>query len=154
MSNTIKVANVLLQNEKDQVLLLQRSPRLTGPYLWGLPGGIVDEKELVLEAGYRELREETGIRRGDTLFRSMGQFIVTSPDEKIILSLLRLQLTSKPVIEVDPDEHVNDIWIDPERIYSANDLLPGLPTIVALTLGAQNIQDRTISQGTTVVQAH
>ena len=44
----------------DQVLLAQRS---RGTYLgrWGFPGGHVERGETIVEAGLRELREETGV---------------------------------------------------------------------------------------------
>lgn len=44
----------------DQVLLAQRS---RGGYVgkWGFPGGHVERGETIVEAGMRELREETGV---------------------------------------------------------------------------------------------
>ena len=54
------VGVIAVVRRKDQVLLAQRS---RGSYLgkWGFPGGHVERGETVVEAGLRELMEETGV---------------------------------------------------------------------------------------------
>jgi ADP-ribose pyrophosphatase YjhB (NUDIX family) len=51
---------IVVVRRGDQVLLAQRS---RGTYLgkWGFPGGHVERGETIVEAGLRELREETGV---------------------------------------------------------------------------------------------
>jgi 8-oxo-dGTP diphosphatase len=55
------VGVIAVVRRNDQVLLAQRS---RGSYLgkWGFPGGHVERGETVIEAGLRELLEETGVR--------------------------------------------------------------------------------------------
>ena len=55
------LARVLLLDDANRILLLQgRSPR--GETFWVMPGGGLNENESFVDAAYRELFEETGIR--------------------------------------------------------------------------------------------
>jgi mutator protein MutT len=54
------VGVIVVVRRGDQVLLAQRS---RGTYIgkWGFPGGHVERGETIVEAGLRELQEETGV---------------------------------------------------------------------------------------------
>ena len=55
-----RVAFCLVENEKEQVLLIQRGyGKEKGR--WSLPGGFVDKGESSRHAAYRETKEETGL---------------------------------------------------------------------------------------------
>ncbi|VVB79189.1 ADP-ribose pyrophosphatase [uncultured archaeon] len=48
--------------EKGKILLGKRSPKdVLYPNLWGLPGGLVETREKIEEAGKREVKEELGV---------------------------------------------------------------------------------------------
>jgi 8-oxo-dGTP diphosphatase len=55
-----RVAFCLVENDKTQVLLIQRGyGKEKGK--WSLPGGFVDKGESSRHAAYRETKEETGL---------------------------------------------------------------------------------------------
>ena len=53
--------SVVLQDERGRVLLQRR----TDFDVWGLPGGILEPGESLLDCARRELLEETGLTAGD-----------------------------------------------------------------------------------------
>lgn len=149
MKRTIDVANVLLQNNLEEILLLQRAPRLKRPLIWGLPGGMIDEEETALDAATRELAEESGIKDSDISIGGMMKFLVQMPDENIRITNVRaVLLDNNTQISIDSDEHVAYRWVDSEDIYTSSDLLPCVPTMVARALGSEKpIIDLTIAPG-------
>lgn len=54
-------AAVVIRDDEDRLLLIQRAPETTRPGLWAIPAGYVDYGEDVRDAAARELREETGL---------------------------------------------------------------------------------------------
>jgi 8-oxo-dGTP pyrophosphatase MutT (NUDIX family) len=52
---------VLLCNEKNRILLLEKQHRIKGTY-WDLPGGRMQKGETILETLRREVEEETGLQ--------------------------------------------------------------------------------------------
>ena len=53
-------ACIILENEKGEILLMQRSDTKS----WGFPGGVVDINEAAEDAARREMFEETGLTAG------------------------------------------------------------------------------------------
>lgn len=152
MKKTIEVANVLLQNNLSEILLLQRGPHLRRSYLWGLPGGLIDEGENSLLAATRELQEETGIEDAALSISGLARFLVEMPEEDIkIANVQAVLLGDNPPITLNPREHIDHKWADREAIYCSKDMLPGVPTMVAACLDYQRqIEDQTLAPGVKV----
>ena len=53
-------ADVIIVNEKNEILLVRRASNLVNGGKYAIPGGFVDRDETVIEAGIREVLEETG----------------------------------------------------------------------------------------------
>jgi mutator protein MutT len=149
MKNTIDVANVLVQNSKSEVLLLQRAPRLKRGYIWGMPGGIIDTGETALQAAMRELLEETGIKDANISVTGILRFLVEMPDEDVRITNVRANLLDDATsIDLDPDEHIAYKWATETEIFASSNLLPCVPTMIAQTLNAQaQFADLTITPG-------
>lgn len=147
MSRQTEVANILLQNEQEQILLLQRSPALKGAYLWGFPGGIRDPGEELTQTVLRELAEETGIEEYAIVISDTWRFQITSPEETIKLSLSRGRLNHPAPVACSPDEHIGSRWWDLDAVLNSADALPFLPTMTGLVLGLSQVQfvDHTIT---------
>jgi len=58
----VTVSAIVLNKNKDKILLVRRAPNLSNPNKFGLPGGYLDRDETTEEAALREVFEETGYK--------------------------------------------------------------------------------------------
>ncbi|MDM7957212.1 NUDIX domain-containing protein [Blastomonas sp.] len=79
----------------DSVLLIRHSYQSPDTYM--LPGGGIDRRERAMEAGAREVREETGCILTD--MREHGQFVATSEGWPDHITVVVGQTTSAPVAD-------------------------------------------------------
>lgn len=154
MKKTIDVANVLLQNSASEILILQRAPRLNRGYYWGLPGGMIDPGETPLEAATRELVEETGVKESDISINGLMRFLVKMPEENISIISVRAKLINgSAAVNIDPAEHIAYKWSSVDEILNSRELLPCVPTMIAMALDSKkDFVDLSISPGTVVSQ--
>lgn len=67
------VMDVILANNKGEILLIKRSPKLIEGNKWATPGGFLSCDETIIEAVIRETQEETGCEiKNLQLFRING----------------------------------------------------------------------------------
>ena len=66
--DTRDFVNVVALTGDDELVLVRQFRHGTDEFSWEIPGGMVDEGEDPLEAGLRELREETGFAGRGELF--------------------------------------------------------------------------------------
>lgn len=59
--------DVIVVNDKNEILLVKRADNLTNGGKYAIPGGFVDRDETINEAGVREVLEETGYNVGSLL---------------------------------------------------------------------------------------
>lgn len=58
MLKLIKVVAAIIENEQKEILCALRSPEMSNPNRWELPGGKVEENENIFSALEREINEE------------------------------------------------------------------------------------------------
>ena len=102
---------VLLTSSDNCVLVTRRSPHMrTFPGVWVPPGGHLEMGETFLNAGLRELKEETGIELSDTSHHLLGLWESVYPHKLefgdpirqhiVIYLLLASDLSSKKLTEL------------------------------------------------------
>lgn len=111
---------VILQNDKDEYLLLRRSETFhneTEPH-WDIPGGRIDPEETLHDALRREIMEETGLTVDDD-FRLLAAQDIMVPAKD--LHVVRLTYTARGTGNVvTSDEHQETKWIDREEALKLN----------------------------------
>lgn len=107
-----------------RVLLLERGPKRSYPYHWGLPSGKLDAGETPTRAMVRELYEETGILVSAHNLTSLGEFHIVNAEMSFLYSLFSLSLASEPLVRL-AQEHTSFAWFTPDESLEL-DLVPDL----------------------------
>ena len=130
--------------ENRKVLILLRSQEVTEPGLWNLAGGAVDRNEDPLEAGLRELDEETGLRFAASVARDhlLGQTVWNSPNGRFRYTTSVVEapvsLMRRPLeLNWENDE---SMWVDADWLReNADQLHPGfrakMDELIAIAFG-------------------
>lgn len=132
------VGVIIVVRRGNQVLLAQRS---RGSYLgkWGFPGGHVERGETIIEAGMRELAEETGVKadpRGvfthlDVIGRESSGAV---PFHYVLLAVLADWISGEGVA-ADDAAALRWMTLD-EMAAGALPLLPDVERVARMALGA------------------
>ena len=97
----------VITNEVDEILFLQRNPKLRGEANWDLPGGLV-EKEEPEKALERELLEELGVRAIVGAKRGEWQFHRPLDGTTVHVTNYECSIDGEIVLS---DEHVASAWV-------------------------------------------
>ena len=125
---------VLLQNSKDEYLLIRRSHSMNGEpeAHWDIPGGRIKPEEKLHEALEREIREETGLEI-DGAFQLLAAQDIMVPAKD--LHVVRLTYTTSGEGNVIiSDEHQDILWVTAQEAFDLN-LDPYLHEALSLLLG-------------------
>lgn len=129
-----KTVRVVIVNERDEVLLLQKSPKSNASNLWEAPGGGIENRDKSIfrrwtlkNAAIREVREETGIKLKRKDLCVIGGFDYTyqgkkdNKPQKRKVEVLYVRVKGDPDIRVKEDggnKHVDATWV-PRDIFVA-----------------------------------
>jgi 8-oxo-dGTP pyrophosphatase MutT (NUDIX family) len=107
-----RAVRVLVLDEADRMLLFQDSDLGLDPvtHWWVTPGGGVDPGESDLEAGVRELWEETGlvVAPGDLVGPLLTRVVVHGYSDKVVDQVEVFYVVRVPAFEVDTAGHTEE----------------------------------------------
>jgi 8-oxo-dGTP pyrophosphatase MutT (NUDIX family) len=110
------------------VLLARRASHKKFPGLWGVPGGkveiadLLDETDVIVGAGCREVSEEVGLGVKDIQYM-YSEAAQVSPGTWHLFVFFSAAMSHGPAVAHDDTDEVR--WVDP-REMSSYDLLPGM----------------------------
>lgn len=81
------VVIVPFHTEKQQIVVIKEFRVPLGDYQYGFPAGLVDSGESILEAGKRELKEETGLNLTKVLNQSPAVFSTSGMTDESVSML-------------------------------------------------------------------
>lgn len=104
------ISTIFLEHDK-HILVLMRCLKEDQPSTWGVPGGKAEHNESPKETLYRELREETQIDISNEKVEYHGHRFARIPGWDYIVHLYHAVLKDRPVVQLDPKEHVKYEWV-------------------------------------------
>jgi len=134
---TIAVANMLVINNKKQVLLLQRSKNLNNSGKWGMPGGLIDKGENPMQASIRELGEETSILPHEVAMLEVTERLEHNEAEDVFITTAVCTLLAHKEIVLNDYEHVAYKWMTIDDLPS-HELMTGVSELIISTLEVRN----------------
>lgn len=124
IDKTLFIASAIIKNEKDELLLLQRSKESSFGEHWQLPEGKLETGEKPQEALIRELQEEIGVETVSLEFLAVN----ATPLEAKGAKYLAFRIIFNAKIKTDKimlsNEHLNYKWVEKTEVKNL-DLLPG-----------------------------
>lgn len=118
----------------DEFLVLFREKDGT----WGIPGGKVEEGETYERAAWRELFEETGIRKMPYhVFRDLGTYeVFDCSGGEWLYAVFELRLFLYPKVILEQEKHSEYRWVPPRQLILEENfqnirVFPGLTQLLA-----------------------
>ena len=98
-----------------EFVLLHRQPYKTHGNKFGLPAGKVDPGETIHQAMSREIREETGLDISEENLQYIDSILVRNEGHDFGYHMFATNLSVKPEIRINPNEHQGYIWASPRE---------------------------------------
>ncbi|KAF4521257.1 hypothetical protein B566_EDAN008458 [Ephemera danica] len=133
----IDVAVSVLVESKDSLILMTKRPEhmRTFPRAWVPPGGHIEQKESLIEAGLRELKEETGLS-----VSSDATIEVLCLWESVYPVMLGFGTPVRHHVVLDPEEVQACAWLSPEAVrflFNSSDCPMPQQSMLALQPGGE-----------------
>lgn len=129
------VTSAIMRNSKGEILLA-RSPKWGNK--WTLPGGHVEPGETIIEAAWREAKEETGLKLKPGKIIHFGELINSEgfqrPAHFIYFNVVFDVLDE--TVTLDERELTEYAWVEPEEALSL-DLADSYPEVLEAYLASR-----------------
>ena len=113
----IKFANVILQNESGEILVLRRTKDHPNRGLMpDLPGGTLEDGETYKQAAVRETFEETGINVGEKMLKLVFEKKVSSPNRPVSGKIYMVSVEKNQIDIILSWEHDQYRWSRPSNL--------------------------------------
>lgn len=121
MSLSTKAVKAIIENEKGELLFLQRNPKRSGVDNWDFPGGLIEDGEDERIALIRECREELGV---DVEIINLGKewrFFRFSDNQWVKVQNYYCNIIGGTILL--SDEHIDYNWVKKNDVknYSVKD---------------------------------
>ncbi|HUC95727.1 MAG TPA: NUDIX hydrolase [Candidatus Saccharimonadia bacterium] len=112
MNIPTEAVKAVIENKLREILFLQRNPSTRDTNNWDLPGGLVEDGELLEIALRREITEELGLEDIEVGER-VGEWSFFRPlDGKTVhVTNLKCRLLGGTLIRLKEDEHIAFTWV-------------------------------------------
>lgn len=104
--------------------MLKRADLQVAPLQWCIPGGKVEDGELIVDALMRELMEELSWTPLKDKIEYLNELYVHHPICNYRLHLFQYTLDKIPKIQLNQREHIEYAWIEESKINTL-DLIDG-----------------------------
>lgn len=99
---------------QDKILLLHRQEHKPEGNRWGIPGGKIEKNETPLEAGIREVLEETGFDLSNVETNYLGKVFIVGPTCHYVYHMMQSVPNEEPAnIKIQFDSHKGFTWVTP-----------------------------------------
>jgi ADP-ribose pyrophosphatase YjhB (NUDIX family) len=105
---------------QSKILLLHRHDLKPQGNTWGVPAGKVANKEGLMMAIVREVKEETGLSTKPDQYKYFDKFYVRYPEFDFVFHIFHLPLEIKPQVILNLKEHKDSIWKNPIESLKLN----------------------------------
>ena len=121
MNLQTKAVKGIIFNEKKEILLLQRNPKLRNESNWDLPGGLIEHDETEEETLSREIKEELNIT-AKIIFKGKKWNFKRNSDNKIVTVQNYICEIVNGSIKLS-EEHIKFEWVSIKNMenYSVKD---------------------------------
>ncbi|CAI8200629.1 MAG: NUDIX domain-containing protein [Sulfurovum sp.] len=130
-SNHTLGVGVVVVNPKNQLLVIKEKISDIG---FKLPGGHIDDGEMISSACVREVFEETGIKIEFDGVISLGHFYPHQFDKSNLYILCKGSAITSQINIIDTDEIVDAKWIDVNEYLNDEKVFPYIKEIVKTSL--------------------
>lgn len=115
----MEVVSCFLEHH-NEFLLLHRQDHKSEGNKWGVPAGKIEKGESLKAGLMREVKEEVGIIILESQLNYWGKIYIRYPEYDFMYHMFSTQLSSRPVVWLNLEEHKDFAWVSPKDSLHMN----------------------------------